>query len=103
MPWNPEHYNRKNMKTEEVVKILEENKITNVQSKEVFVVKNSRTNKIIQSGFKDKKSAKIKRDELNKPIMEKYTKTNKPKKDSMPLNLGRHLDLVHPVLLCQMF
>ena len=28
MPWNPEHY----MKTEEVVKILEENKITNVHS-----------------------------------------------------------------------
>ena len=26
MPWNPEHY----MKTEEIVKILEENKITNV-------------------------------------------------------------------------
>ena len=26
MPWNPEHY----MKTKEVVKILEENKITNV-------------------------------------------------------------------------
>tara|TARA_Y100000310_G_C19982076_1_gene490259 strand:+ start:248 stop:496 length:249 start_codon:yes stop_codon:yes gene_type:complete len=26
MPWNPEHY----MKTEEVMKILEENKITNV-------------------------------------------------------------------------
>jgi len=85
MPWNPEHYNRKNMKTKEVIKILEENKITNVQSKEVFVVKNSRTKKIIEGGFKDKKSAKIKRDELNKPIMEKYTKTNKPKKDSLPL------------------
>jgi len=27
MPWNPEHYN---MKTEEVMKILEDNKITNV-------------------------------------------------------------------------
>ena len=54
MPWNPEHYNWKNMKTEEVVKILEENKITNVQSKEVFVVKNSRTKKIIEGGFKDK-------------------------------------------------
>ena len=27
MPWNPERY----MKTEEVIKILEENKITNVQ------------------------------------------------------------------------
>ena len=75
MPWNPEHYNIKNMKTKEVIKILEENKITNVQpsTKEVFVVKNSRTKKIIEGGFKDKKSAKEKRDELNKP-----------KKDSMP-------------------
>ena len=27
MPWNPEHY----MKKEEVMKILEDNKITNVQ------------------------------------------------------------------------
>ena len=24
-------------------------------------------------------------------------------KDSTPSNLGRHLDLAHPVLLCQMF
>ena len=54
------------MKTEEVVKILEENKI-------------------IEGWFKDKKSAKEKRNEFNKPIMEKYTKTNKPKKDSLPL------------------
>ena len=75
------------MKTNKVMKILEENKITNVQpsTKGVFVVKNSRTKKIIEGGFKDKKSAKIKRDELNKPLMEKYTKTNKPKKDSLPL------------------
>ena len=29
MPWNPEHY----MKTKEVMKILEENKLTNVQKK----------------------------------------------------------------------
>jgi len=73
------------MKTNKVMKILEENKITNVlPTKELFVVKNSRTKKIIEGGFKDKKSAKIKRDELNKPLMEKYTKTNKPKKDSMP-------------------
>ena len=74
------------MKTNKVMKILEENKITNVlPTKEVFVVKNSRTNKIIEGGFKDKKSAKEKRDELNKPIIAKYTKTNKPKKDSLPL------------------
>ena len=86
MPWNPEHYNRKNMKTKEVIKILEENQLANVQpSKGLFVVKNSRTKKIIEGGFKDKKSAKEKRDELNKPIMAKYTKTNKPKKDSLPL------------------
>ena len=86
MPWNPDHYNRKNMKTTEVMKILEENKITNIlPTKEVFVVKNSKTKKIVEGRFKDKKSAKIKRDELNKPIMEKYTKTNKPKKDSLPL------------------
>ena len=90
MPWNPEHYNIKNMKTKEVIKILEENKLTNVgketpyTSKGLFVVYNTKTKKIIEDGFKDKKSAKIKRDELNKPLMEKYTKTNKPKKDSMP-------------------
>ena len=30
MPWNPEHYN---MKTEEVIKILEENKLTSVGKK----------------------------------------------------------------------
>ena len=54
-------------------------------NKELFIVKNSKTKKIIEGGFKDKKSAKEKRDELNKPIMAKYTKTNKPKKDSLPL------------------
>ena len=55
------------------------------KNKELFIVKNSKTNKAVEDGFKDKKSAKIKRDELNKPIMAKYTKTNKPKKDSLPL------------------
>ena len=54
-------------------------------NKELFIVKNSKTNKTVEGGFKDKKSAKEKRDELNKPIMAKYTKTNKPKKDSLPL------------------
>ena len=53
-------------------------------NKELFIVKNNKTNKIIERGFEDKKSAKEKRNELNKPLMEKYTKTNKPKKDSMP-------------------
>jgi len=92
------------MKTKEVMTILEENKITNVQpSKGLFAIYNTKTKKIIEDGFKDKKSAKIKRDELNKPLMAKYTKTNKPKKDSMPPNIGRRLDLVHPALLCQMF
>ena len=55
------------------------------KNKELFVVKNSKTNKTVEGEFKDKKSAKEKRDELNKPIMAKYTKTNKPKKDSLPL------------------
>ena len=54
------------------------------KNKELFIVKNSKTNKTVEGEFKDKKSAKEKRDELNKPIMAKYTKTNKPKKDSMP-------------------
>ena len=54
-------------------------------NKELFIVYNTKTKKIIEDGFKDKKSAKEKRDELNKPIMAKYTKTNKPKKDSQPL------------------
>jgi len=49
------------MKKEEVMKILEENKITNVQpSKGLFVVYNTKTKKIIEGGFKDKKSAKKK-------------------------------------------
>ena len=55
------------------------------KNKELFIVKNSKTNKTVEGEFKDKKSAKEKRDELNKPIMAKYTKTNKPKKDSLPL------------------
>jgi|TARA_B100000929_G_scaffold58439_1_gene43940 hypothetical protein len=50
----------------------------------LFVVYNTKTKKIIEEGFKDKKSAKIKRDELNKPIMAKSTKTDKTKKDLMP-------------------
>ena len=54
------------MKTKEVIKILEENKITNVQpSKGLFVVYNTKTKKIIEEGFKDKKSAKDKRNEFN--------------------------------------
>ncbi len=50
----------------------------------LFAVEDTKTKKIVAEGFKDKKSAKVKRNELNKPIQEKYTKTNKPKKDSMP-------------------
>jgi len=34
MPWNPEHY----MKTKEVIKILEDNKITNVTSPEPKII-----------------------------------------------------------------
>ena len=50
----------------------------------LFAVADSKTNEIVEEGFKDKKSAKVKRNELNKPFKEKETKTNKPKKDSMP-------------------
>ena len=49
-------------------------------TKELFVVYSNKTRKIIEGGFKDKKSAKVKRDELNKP-----KKVDDPKKDSMPL------------------
>jgi hypothetical protein len=75
------------MKTKEVLKILEENKITNVQpsTKELFVVYSNKTRKIIEGEFKDKKSAKVKRDELNKPKVVKDTKKDNLKKDSMPL------------------
>ena len=83
--------NRTKANKEKVLKILEENKIANfgkdtpyTTTKGLFIVYNTKTKKIIVGGFKDKKSAKVKRDELNKPLMEKYTKTNKPKKDSMP-------------------
>ena len=83
--------NRTKANKEKVLKILEENKIANfgkdtpyTTTKGLFIVYNTKTKKIIEGGFKDKKSAKVKRDELNKPLMEKYTKTNKPKKDSMP-------------------
>lgn len=51
---------------------------------ELFYVYNNKAKRIEVGGFKDKKSAKVKRNELNKPLLEKYTKTNKPKKDSMP-------------------
>jgi len=51
---------------------------------ELFYIYNNKTKRIEVGGFKDKKSAKVKRNELNKPLLEKYTKTNKPKKDSMP-------------------
>ena len=83
--------NRVKESKEKVLKILEENKITNfgkdtpyTTTKGLFIVYNTKTKKIIEGGFKDKKSAKVKRNELNKPLLEKYTKTNKPKKDSMP-------------------
>ena len=53
---------------------------------ELFYIYNNKTKRIEVGGFKDKKSAKVKRDELNKPLMEKYTKTNKPKKESCSPN-----------------
>ena len=55
-------------------------------TKELFVVYSNKTRKIIEGGFKDKKSAKVKRDELNKPKkVVKDTKKDNLKKDTMPL------------------
>jgi hypothetical protein len=50
MPWNPEYY----MKKDEVVKILEDNKITNVVKKENPIAKEVRTPKYKQRIVKDK-------------------------------------------------
>ncbi len=50
MPWNPEYYMKKN----EVVKILEDNKITNVMKKQNPMAKEVRTPKYKQRIVKDK-------------------------------------------------
>jgi len=50
MPWNPEHY----MKKKEVIKILEDNKITNVMKKQNPIAKEVRTPKYKQRIIKDK-------------------------------------------------
>ena len=50
MPWNPEYY----MKKDEVVKILEDNKITNVMKKQNPIAKEVRTPKYKQRIVKDK-------------------------------------------------
>ena len=50
MPWNPEHY----MKKKEVIKILEDNKITNVMKKQNPIAKEVRTPKYKQRIVKDK-------------------------------------------------
>ena len=50
MPWNPEYYMKKN----EVVKILEDNKITNVMKKQNPIAKEVRTPKYKQRIVKDK-------------------------------------------------
>ena len=50
MPWNPEYYMKKN----EVVKILEDNKITNVMKKQNPIAKEVRTPKYQQRIGKDK-------------------------------------------------
>jgi len=50
MPWNPEYY----MKKDEVVKILEDNKITNVMKKQNPMAKEVRTTKYKQRIMKDK-------------------------------------------------
>ena len=46
---------------------------------ELFYIYNNKTKRIEVGGFKDKKSAKEKRNELNKPF--------KTKKDSMPTHI----------------
>ena len=51
MPWNPDHYN---VKTQEVIKILEDNKITNVMKKRNPIAKEVRTPKYRQRIVKDK-------------------------------------------------
>jgi hypothetical protein len=45
----------------------------------LFAVEDTKTKKTVAEGFKDKKSAKVKRNELNKPF--------KTKKDSMPTHI----------------
>ena len=50
MPWNPEYY----MKKDDVVKILEDNKITNVMKKQNPIAKEVRTPKYKQRIVKDK-------------------------------------------------
>ena len=50
MPWNPEYY----MKKDEVVKILEDNKITNVMKKQNPMAKEVRSPKYKQRIVKDK-------------------------------------------------
>tara|TARA_Y100001951_G_scaffold70868_1_gene57795 strand:+ start:675 stop:935 length:261 start_codon:yes stop_codon:yes gene_type:complete len=50
MPWNPEYY----MNKDEVIKILEDNKITNVMKKQNPVAKEVRTPKYKQRVVKDK-------------------------------------------------
>ena len=51
MPWNPDHYN---VKTQEVIKILEDNKITNIMKKRNPIAKEVRTPKYRQRIVKDK-------------------------------------------------
>jgi len=46
---------------------------------ELFYIYNNKAKRIEVGGFKDKKSAKVKRNELNKPF--------KTKKDSMPTHI----------------
>jgi hypothetical protein len=50
MPWNPEYY----MNKDEVIKILEDNKITNVMKKQNPMAKEVRTPKYKQRIVKDK-------------------------------------------------
>ena len=60
----------------------------------LFAVADSKTNKIVEEGFKDKKSAKVKRNELNKPFKEKERRLHEselrrlPRRDQCGLALG---------------
>ena len=51
MPWNPEHY----MKKKEVMKILEDNKITNVFPKEKMICPNCKGNGFTKHTFEAEK------------------------------------------------
>ncbi len=95
MPWNPEYYMKKN----EVVKILEDNKITNVMKKQNPMAKEVRTPKYKQRIVKDKTIYDRKKTSMNE-ILEvgepapDFTGTYTPPDDveeDDKMKLGDHL------------